>query len=103
MEKIPERSAERQQIRRLLETLIDALPDDYRAVFMLRAGEELSVEESAGVLGIPQATVRSRLFRARSLLREALAAKIDLAHEEAFAFAGERCDRIVANVMRRIG
>ena len=103
MEKTPERSAERQQIRRLLETQIDALPDDYRAVFMLRAVEELSVEETAGVLGIPQATVRSRLFRARSLLREALAAKIDLAHEEAFAFAGERCDRIVANVMRRIG
>ena len=103
MDKTPERWAERQQIRRLLETQIDALGDDYRAVFMLRAVEELSVEETAGVLGIPQATVRSRLFRARSLLREALAAKIDLAHEEAFAFAGERCDRIVANVMRRIG
>lgn len=103
MEKTPERLAERQQIRRLLETQIDALPDDYRAVFMLRAVEELSVDETAGVLGIPQATVRSRLFRARSLLREALAAKIDLAYEEAFAFAGERCDRIVANVMRRIG
>jgi len=103
MDKTPERSAERLQIRRLLEAQIDALPDDYRAVFMLRAVEELSVEETAGVLEIPQATVRSRLFRARSLLREALAAKIDLAHEEAFAFAGERCDRIVANVMRRIG
>jgi RNA polymerase sigma-70 factor (ECF subfamily) len=47
--------------------------------------------------------VRSRFFRARSLLREALASKIDLACEEAFAFAGERCDRIVANVMARIG
>jgi RNA polymerase sigma-70 factor (ECF subfamily) len=54
------------------------------------------------VLGIPPATVRSRLFRARSLLREGLASKIDLACEEAFAFAGERCDRIVANVMERI-
>ena len=102
MEKTPERSAERQEMRRLLETQIDALPDDYRAVFMLRAVEELSVDETAGVLGIPPATVRSRLFRARSLLREALAAKIDLAYEDAFAFAGERCDRIVANVMRRI-
>ena len=102
MEKTPERSAERQEMRRLLETQIDALPDDYRAVFMLRAVEELSVDETAGVLGIPPATVRSRHFRARSLLREALAAKIDLAYEDAFAFAGERCDRIVANVMRRI-
>ena len=79
------------------------LPDDYRAVFMLRAVEELSVEETAKVLGIPAPTVRSRLFRARSLLREGLASRIDLACEEAFAFAGERCDRIVANVLKRLG
>jgi RNA polymerase sigma-70 factor (ECF subfamily) len=56
----------------------------------------------AEVLRIPPATVRSRLFRARSLLREALAAKVDLACEEAFGFAGERCDRIVANVLARL-
>jgi RNA polymerase sigma-70 factor (ECF subfamily) len=103
MDKTPERTASRLQMRRLLEAQIDSLPDDYRAVFMLRAVEEMSVEETAAVLGIPSATVRSRLFRARSLLREALAAKIDLACEEAFAFAGERCDRIVAHVMKRIG
>jgi len=102
MDKTPERAAERTEMRRLLEAQIDALPDDYRAVFMLRAVEEMSVEETAGVLRIPQATVRSRLFRARSLLREALATKIDLAVDEAFTFAGERCDRIVANVMQRI-
>ena len=69
---------------------------------MLRAVEEMSVEETAEVLRIPQATVRSRLFRARGLLRAALAAKMDLAYEAAFGFAGERCDRVVANVMRRI-
>jgi RNA polymerase sigma-70 factor, ECF subfamily len=102
MDKTPERAAQRSEMRRLLEAQIDALPDDYRTVFMLRAVEEMSVEETAAVLQIPQATVRSRLFRARSLLREALASKIDLAVEEAFAFAGERCDRIVANVMERI-
>jgi RNA polymerase sigma-70 factor (ECF subfamily) len=102
MDKTPERTASRLQMRRLLEAQIDTLPDDYRAVFMLRAVEEMSVEETAAVLGIPPATVRSRLFRARSLLREGLASKIDLACEEAFAFAGERCDRIVANVMARI-
>jgi RNA polymerase sigma-70 factor (ECF subfamily) len=103
MEKSPENSAQRGQIRQLLEAQIDALPDSYRAVFMLRAVEEMSVEETAVVLQIPEATVRSRFFRARSLLREALASKIDLACEEAFAFAGERCDRIVAGVMARIG
>ena len=103
MNKIPEREAERLEMRRLLEAQIDLLPDDYRAVFMLRAVEELSVEETAKVLGIPAPTVRSRLFRARSLLREGLASRIDLACEEAFAFAGERCDRIVANVLKRLG
>ena len=102
MEKTPERSAQLGELRRLLEARIDHLPDDYRAVFMLRAVEELSVEETATVLNIPQATVRSRFFRARGLLREALASSIDQAYEETFAFAGERCDRIVANVMERI-
>jgi RNA polymerase sigma-70 factor, ECF subfamily len=98
----PEPSAERAQVRRLLETQIDALPDAYRTVFMLRAVEELSVEETAAVLQIPEATVRTRFFRARSLLREALAQKIDLAYGDAFAFAGERCDRIVAAVLARL-
>jgi RNA polymerase sigma-70 factor (ECF subfamily) len=70
---------------------------------MLRAVEELSVEETADVLNIPAATVRSRFFRARSLLRESLAKEIDVAYEDAFGFAGDRCDRIVANVMARIG
>jgi RNA polymerase sigma-70 factor (ECF subfamily) len=98
----PERSAQRLEMRRLLEAEIDALPDDYRAVFVLRAVEEMSVADTAAVLGIPEATVRSRSFRARSLLRERLATKIDHACEEAFAFAGERCNRIVANVMEKI-
>ena len=102
MDETPKRSAQRGEMRRLLEAEIDSLPDDYRVVFVLRAVEELSVEETADALGIPQATVRTRLFRARSLLREALASKIDLACEEAFAFAGERCDRIVAYVLERV-
>ena len=102
MEETPERSAQLGQVRRLLEAQIDRLPDDYRAAFVLRAVEELSVEETAAVLQIPAATVRSRFFRAKGLLREALASSIDQAYEEAFAFAGERCDRIVAAVMEKI-
>jgi RNA polymerase sigma-70 factor (ECF subfamily) len=102
MDETPERSAQRSEMRRLLEAQIDSLPDDYRVVFVLRAIEEMSVEETADALGIPQPTVRTRLFRARSLLREGLASKIDLACEEAFCFAGERCDRIVANVLERM-
>jgi RNA polymerase sigma-70 factor (ECF subfamily) len=102
MNETPESSTQRMQMRRLLEAEIDSLPDDYRAVFVLRAVEEMSVGDTAAVLRIPEATVRSRLFRARGLLRERLATKIDLACEEAFAFAGERCNRIVANVLEKI-
>jgi RNA polymerase sigma-70 factor (ECF subfamily) len=102
MNKAPDAAAERRQMRRVLESQIDALPDTYRTVFMLRAVEELSVEETAAVLDLPAATVRTRFFRARSMLRELLAQKIDVACEDAFSFAGARCDRIVANVLARI-
>src|SRR5262252_5001708 len=102
MDKGPESSARRAEMRKLLEQRIDALPGAYRAVFMLRGVEEYSVEETASILGIPEATVRSRFFRARSLLREGLASEVDLACADAFAFAGERCDRIVARVMQRL-
>ena len=98
----PERNAMGGEMRRLLESRIDALPDGYRAVFMLRALEELTVEETAAALDIPEATVRTRYFRARGLLRESLARDIDRSLENAFGFAGERCDRIVAKVLERI-
>ena len=98
----PERAALRAQTRRLIEAKIDTLPEAFRTVFVLRALEELSVEETADTLGIPEATVRSRYFRARAMLREALAQAIDIALEDAFAFDGERCDRIVAAVLSRL-
>jgi len=101
-DKGPEAAAQQSEMRRLLEKQIDTLPDAYRTVFMLRAVEELSVEETAQILGMPAATVRTRFFRARSLLREGLALKIDLACEDAFAFAGARCDRVVAFVLNHI-
>jgi RNA polymerase sigma-70 factor (ECF subfamily) len=98
----PEHAALRAQARRLIEAKIDELPEAFRTVFVLRALEELNVEETAAMLGIPEATVRSRYFRARAQLRAALANVIDVALEEAFSFAGERCDRIVHGVMRRL-
>jgi len=98
----PEAAAQDGELRRVLEAEIERLPDAFRAVFVLRAVEELSVEETAEVLGIPPATVRSRFFRARGQLREALAVKIDRGCENAFPFAGEQCDRVVASVMQRI-
>jgi RNA polymerase sigma-70 factor (ECF subfamily) len=98
----PDMLAARDQVRTLLERKLDELPDDFRAVFVLRSVEELSVEETAESLGLPEATVRSRHFRARHLLRAALADTIDSAERNMFGFAGERCDRIVAGVLRRL-
>jgi len=94
-------AAENGELRRRLEARIDALPDAFRAVFVLRALEELSVEETAKALDLPPATVRTRFFRARSRLREALSQK-DTVLAQAFAFAGERCDRIVEGVLCRL-
>jgi RNA polymerase sigma-70 factor (ECF subfamily) len=98
----PDREMLRTEMRALLERRIEALPREFRVVFVMRAVEELSVEETAQCLGIPEATVRSRLFRARSLLRESIALDLDLAERDVFDFAGERCDRVVARVMRAL-
>jgi RNA polymerase sigma-70 factor (ECF subfamily) len=98
----PERGAMRAQARHLLEKSIDGLPDVFRTVFVLRALEEMSGEEVAACLDIPEATVRTRFFRAKGLLREVLSREIDFAFEEAFSFDGARCDRIVAGVLTRL-
>ncbi len=98
----PETTMLRAEMRRLIERKIDALPDGYRTVFMLREVEDMTVEETATALGIPPATVRSRLFRARARLREALAQEMDVATQDVFGFDGERCDRIVRTVLERI-
>ena len=84
----PRDQAERRELGRLIEARIDGLPDLFRGVFVLRAVEELSVEETAAALDIPPATVRSRFFRARAQLRAALSRDIDIALDDAFRFAG---------------
>jgi len=95
-------AAESGELRRRIEARIDALPDAYREVFVLRALEELSVGETAAALGLPPGTVRTRFFRARSRLREALSQEEDAMLGEAFAFARARCDRIVEGVLCRL-
>ena len=95
----PAASTLRAEVRRLLEQRIDELPTDFRTVFVMRDVEEMSVQETADILGIPAATVRTRLFRARALLRQALARDFDAATVHVFGFAGARCDRIVARVL----
>lgn len=99
---IPEQLVERADVRRLVERHIDELPDGFRTVFVLRALEEMSVPDTARCLDIPEATVRSRYFRARSLLRTALSREMDMTVEQAFSFDGQRCDRIVARVLNHI-
>jgi RNA polymerase sigma-70 factor (ECF subfamily) len=91
----------RLEIRRMLERKIDELPLAFRTVFVMREVEDMTVEETAAALSIPSATVRTRLFRARALLREALAQEMDSAADGVFSFDGERCDRIVAAVLAR--
>jgi RNA polymerase sigma-70 factor (ECF subfamily) len=98
----PSSAALRAEVRRLLEQRIDQLPVAFRTVFVMREVEDMTVEETAQSLGIPPATVRTRLFRARALLRTALARDIDTATVDVFGFAGARCDRIVAAVLARI-
>jgi RNA polymerase sigma-70 factor (ECF subfamily) len=98
----PDQALARSQVRALLERELDALPELFRVVFVLRSIEEMSVEETAQCLDIPEATVRSRHFRARSMLRESLAQALDLAQRDVFEFGGAQCDRIVANVLSKI-
>ena len=99
---MPERELMRAQTRRLLEQKIDELPSSFRTVFVLRAIEDMSVEECAAALDVPEATVRTRFFRAKRLLRKSLAEHMNLAADDAFSFDGERCDRIVERVLARI-
>ena len=99
----PPAAALRAEIRRALERRIDELPTAFRTVFVMREVEDMTVEETAECLSIPAATVRTRLFRGRALLREALARDMDMATVDVFSFAGKRCDRIVAGVLARAG
>jgi RNA polymerase sigma-70 factor, ECF subfamily len=97
----PSASVWRGEMRRILERRIDELPMSFRTVFVMREVDDMSVQETADCLAISPATVRTRLFRARALLREALARDLDVATADVFGFAGARCDRIVAAVLAR--
>ena len=98
----PDTELARAQMRDLLERKLDELPENFRTVFVLRSVEEMSVDETAECLGIPEETVRSRHFRAKTMLRESLAQELDLAERDVFQFGGAHCDRVVANVLARL-
>jgi RNA polymerase sigma-70 factor (ECF subfamily) len=88
--------------RALLEHAIDALPENFRTVFVLRAVEGLDVRETAESLDINAATVRTRLFRAQRLLRVELSRRLHGESTEIFDFGAERCDRVVAYVLSHL-
>jgi RNA polymerase sigma-70 factor (ECF subfamily) len=88
--------------RILLEHAIDALPENFRMVFMMRAVEGLDVRETAECLGINAATVRTRLFRAQRLLRGELSRRLQTESSSVFDFGAERCDAVVAGVFVRL-
>jgi RNA polymerase sigma-70 factor, ECF subfamily len=98
----PDTELARAQMRDLLERKLDELPENFRTVFVLRSVEEMSVDETAGCPGIPEETVRSRHFRAKSMLRESLARELNLAERDVFQFGGAHCDRVVAKVLARL-
>jgi RNA polymerase sigma-70 factor (ECF subfamily) len=98
----PEQQASDVEMRALLEKAVDALPDEFRAVFVLRAVEGLSGAEVAECLGIGEETVKTRLFRARGRLQEMLVSSIEPALPSLYEFHLTRCDRVVAGVMKRI-
>jgi RNA polymerase sigma-70 factor (ECF subfamily) len=98
----PERDASRAEARRLLERAVDDLPEPFRVVFILREVDERSIEETAALLEIRPETVKTRLHRARRLLRRALDEKLASAVTEAFPFLGLRCERITERVLARL-
>src|SRR5690348_1644330 len=99
----PEQAIARQEIRRSIEKAVDDLPTSFRAVFMLRAIEQMTIEETASCLGIPPETVKTRFHRANRLLRQALSARFGAILDGAFPFLGARCDGLIATVLARLG
>jgi RNA polymerase sigma-70 factor (ECF subfamily) len=98
----PERAAARHEVRDILEDAIDRLPVEFRSVFVACAVEQMSIEETASCLGLPQNTVKTRYFRAKRRLRNMLGADFAAAVPESFAFGGEHCDRMTARVLARL-
>jgi RNA polymerase sigma-70 factor (ECF subfamily) len=98
----PEDRASNGELRILLERAVDSLPEVFRTTFVLRSIENLSVAETAEILGVPEDTVKTRHYRARERLQSWLSHRVGGALPVLFDFDGERCDRVVTNVLRRV-
>jgi RNA polymerase sigma-70 factor (ECF subfamily) len=98
----PEWAVAQKEVRQILEQAIDRLPETFRIVFVLRDVEEVSAKEAASLLGIREETVKTRLHRARRMLRQILGEQLALALKDVFPFAGERCDRLIEALWSRL-
>src|SRR6201999_4590688 len=99
----PEKSMAQREIQQAVEHAIDELPEAFRIVFITRVIEGMNVEETAELLALKPETVKTRLHRARSMLRENVAKKIGPVVMEAFPFAGKRCERLTEAVLKKLG
>jgi len=98
----PETDFASTQMRQIIEHAIDQLPEAFRLVFVMRDVHECSIEETATALGLKPETVKTRLHRARRLLRGALNTRLAGAIQEAFPFLGDRCEQITSRVLDRL-
>ena len=99
----PEKSMAQREIQRVVERAIDELPEAFRIVFITRVIEGMNVEETAEILKLKPETVKTRLHRARAMLRDNVESKIGPVVMEAFPFAGKRCERLTDAVLKRLG
>jgi RNA polymerase sigma-70 factor (ECF subfamily) len=98
----PEKSMAQREIQHVVEHAIDELPEAFRIVFITRVIEGMNVEETAEILSLKPETVKSRLHRARTMLRDIVEKKIGPVVMEAFPFAGKRCERLTDAVLKRL-
>src|SRR6476661_4555653 len=100
---LPDVTAAREQVRKLLEQAVAGLPDPFRTVFVLREIEGMSSEETAESLGLPVATVKTRLFRSRRRLQEMLAPEVKNVLSGTYPFAGSDCAALTQRVLKSLG
>lgn len=98
----PESCLENKELKALINDNVDLLPTNFRSVFVLRAIEQLSVKETAEILDIKPETVKTRLFRAKRLLRSQIQATLEQAGMHVYEVGGMHCDAVVSNVLLRI-
>jgi RNA polymerase sigma-70 factor (ECF subfamily) len=98
----PERAAAGREFGQAVEEAIDGLPDLYRTVLIMREIEGMTTAETAAVLDVDEDVVKTRLHRARTLLRATIESRAGEEMKNAYSFGAERCDRVVAGALARL-